>query len=150
MLIPEEFDKRLTIFANLFLVSNKLQSTMDKSLDEITAKQWFVLAALSVMENPPTLKELAKDLDYSHQNIRSILSRLEDKGFIEVTPDEQDQRAVRIHVKEKAFEWEQRNQKNSQYFISEMFKGIDQKEIESVHKTLNKLYNNLGAIYEKI
>ena len=52
----DELDKKLQIYANLFRVSNKLQVTMDKNLDEITAKQCYTLAFLNFYEGEPTLK----------------------------------------------------------------------------------------------
>ena len=63
----ESLDERLQIFSYIFILSNKLQMTMDKNIKEITSKQWFLLASLEYFEDAPTLKEIANRINYSHQ-----------------------------------------------------------------------------------
>ncbi len=55
----EKMDKRLIIFANVFLLSNRLQTILDREMGEVTSKQWLVLVMLGMFDEPPTLKELA-------------------------------------------------------------------------------------------
>ncbi|WP_206718049.1 MarR family winged helix-turn-helix transcriptional regulator, partial [Anoxybacillus flavithermus] len=140
----------LRIFANLFLVSNKLQVTMDKRKSDITSKQWFVLAALTFMDQAPTLKELSQALDYSHQNIRQLVNKLEEKKYVRIEKDQEDQRAIRIMLTEKVKAWEQSHQEENQEFVDEMFKGISKSDLKIIDQTLEQLKQNLGDLYETI
>lgn len=144
----KHLDHRLQVFANLFLVSNKLQVTMDQRDLDITSKQWFVLAALSYLPQAPTLKELASNLDYSHQNIRQLVRKLEDKGYVQVKKDPQDQRAIRIYLTEEAKKWEEAHQEAQQAFILQMYQGISPQALDGVNQVLDQLYENLGEMNE--
>ena len=145
----KHLDHRLQIFANLFLVSNKLQVTMDQRNLDITSKQWFVLAALSYLPQAPTLKELAANLDYSHQNIRQLVRKLEDKGYVQVKKDPIDQRAIRIYLTKEVEKWEQAHQADQQAFIQQMYRGISPESLKIVNHVLDQLYENLGDMNEK-
>ena len=48
------------LFGSLLAMGNRLQAAGDRFYDEITTKQWFVLAVLETFSAPPTLGELAR------------------------------------------------------------------------------------------
>ena len=106
---------------------------MDKKMDEITSKQWFVLGVLEYFEDFPTLKELSHQLGYSHQNTKQLLNKL----------------SIRIRGTDKIKEWEERNAENAQMFIEMLFDGISNEYIEIVSDVLNEFYKRLDKIYEK-
>ncbi len=145
----DELDKKLQIYANLFRVSNKLQVTMDKNLDEITAKQWYTLAFLNFYEGEPTLKEISKALGYSHQNTKQLLNKLEEKGFIKFEVDSEDKRYIRIYTTEKVKDWERRNVENSNMFLELLFSEIPEEHLDIVSSVLNEFYERLEQFYEK-
>jgi hypothetical protein len=74
-------DKRLIVFGYLFRVANRLQSKMDSQMKDLTAKQWFVILALGLFEQPPTLKQLAAACDTSHQNTQAACFEAGRKGL---------------------------------------------------------------------
>jgi DNA-binding MarR family transcriptional regulator len=123
---------------------------MDKSMEEITSKQWLVLGALEYFDSSPTLKELSSQLGYSHQNTKQLLNKLEEKGYVRFEEDPADKRSIRIYGTNKIKEWEQRNTKNAQIFIETLFDGISNENIEIVSDVLNEFYKRLDKIYEKI
>ena len=41
MFDPDKMDARYVLFGRTFLLSNRLQTFMDKSTQDLTAKQWF-------------------------------------------------------------------------------------------------------------
>ncbi len=139
-------DKRYLIFGNLFLVSNRLQTTMDSKIPEITAKQWFVLMMLGMFDEAPTLKQLAAMGDSSHQNIKQIALKLESKGFLKLVPDTKDRRALRIFTTKEFERWEKENQKGSHQFVENMFVGLSLEETTILSDLLFKIYNNLGEM----
>lgn len=139
----ESLDERLQIFAYIFILSNKLQMTMDKNIKEITSKQWFLLASLEYFEDAPTLKEIANRVNYSHQNTRQLLNKLEEKGFIKTVQDENDKRASRVLLTKKSKEWQEDNRDIQIDFLNEMYKNLEISELKSAAKTMIKLFKNL-------
>ena len=143
MLGLETLDPRLQIFAYLFLVSNKLQVTMDKNIDDITAKQWFVLASLEYFDQSPRLTDLAEALGYSHQNIRQIINKLEAKGYVRIEKDPADQRVLRIRVLDKAADWAAEHGEDNIQFVDRMFASTDPQLLLALRDQLDILYQNL-------
>lgn len=145
----ENLDFRLQIFANIFRVSNKLQSKMDENITDITAKQWLLLASLDYFETPPRLTELAKALDYSHQNTRMLIKKLEEKGYVKTKIDEEDKRAIRIYKMKKSDIWWKNNEDIAYVFIEKMYSDFNDEELFILNKSLYKLFENLEIINEK-
>ena len=68
---------------------------------ELTASQGHIMAYLAHREQPPCPRDIEAEFQLSHPTVSGILSRLEQKGFIEMRPDAQDRRCKRIYVLEK-------------------------------------------------
>lgn len=49
----------------------------------------------------PELSRVAEIMGSSHQNVKQILNKLEDKGYVKTVLDEQDKRKQRIILTEK-------------------------------------------------
>lgn len=122
---------------------------MDKNLEDITSKQWFLLESLDYFEEAPTLKELSKRLDYSHQNTKQILNKLEEKGFIKLEIDEKDKRYLRIYPTEKSQKWRENNNKKASEFMDYLYKEVSEKDKKIVSDFLNSFYERLVILDEK-
>lgn len=144
----EKMDKRYIIFGNIFLLSNRLQTVMDSSIEELTAKQWLTAMMLGMFDEPPTLKQLAKICDSSHQNTKQIVLKLESKGFIRIGNDCNDLRAMRILTTDKWVKWNQNNNETSIRFITKMFENLTNEEIAIMNKAQLKIYKNLENMEE--
>ncbi len=146
----EKMDKRYIIFANTFLLSNRLQTVMDSNIEELTAKQWLTAMMLGMFDEPPTLKQLAKICDSSHQNTKQLISKLESKGFIRIENDSKDLRAMRILTTDKWVKWNQDNNESSINFITKMFENLTDEEIAVMNKAQQKIYKNLENMEENL
>lgn len=146
----EKMDKRYIIFANIFLLSNRLQTVMDSNIEELTAKQWLTAMMLGMFDEPPTLKQLAKICDSSHQNTKQLISKLESKGFIRIENDSKDLRAMRILTTDKWVKWNQDNNESSINFITKMFENLTDEEIAVMNKAQQKIYKNLENMEENL
>ncbi len=142
----EHMDKRLLVFGYLFRVANRLQSKMDSQMQDLTAKQWFVLLALGLFEEPPTLNQLASACDTSHQNTKQLVMKLEQKGFVAVHHDEKDGRAMRIVTRDKCEQWDKNNEQIATHFVERMFSGMDIDETAGLSLSLIKIFENLDQI----
>ena len=81
-------DKRFALFGYFFAMSNRLQTVGDRFYEEITCKQFFLMICLRLFENgAPTINELSEIMGCSHQNVKSIAGKLEEKGYLEIRPE---------------------------------------------------------------
>lgn len=80
------------LFGSLLAMGNRLQAAGDRFYDEITTKQWFVLAVLENFSAPPTLGELARGVGSSHQNVKQLVLKLQQKGYVALAQDGRDAR----------------------------------------------------------
>lgn len=148
--VLREIDRRMALFGTFFAFSNKLQAAGDTFYEEITCKQFYLLIALSLFgEQPPTINELAEVMGSSHQNVKQIVNKLEEKGFLNVYQDEEDRRKLRIKTTEKKRQFGERYQAQEQEFLDRFYDGIKEEEITVVLEVLLKLENNLGKIREE-
>ncbi|MGC4020389.1 MAG: MarR family transcriptional regulator [Muricomes sp.] len=142
----DTMDKKLIVFGYLFRVANRLQSKMDSQMQDLTAKQWFVILALGLFEEPPTLKQLAAACDTSHQNTKQLVMKLAEKGFVTVHHDKKDGRAMRITANDKCEQWNKDNEQMGTQFIESMFLGMNMDEVACLSGSLMKIFDNLGNI----
>lgn len=138
-------DKRFALFGYFFAMSNRLQTVGDRFYEEITCKQFFLMICLRLFENgAPTINELSEIMGCSHQNVKSIAGKLEEKGYLEIRPDSDDARKLRIRLTSKADSLAQNYQKKELDFIDMLFTGISDKQIETTFKTLEKMEENIN------
>lgn len=141
-------DERLIIFGNLMRIGNRLQTVLDKQMDDLSAKQWYILMVMELFSEPPTLKQLADASDSSYQNVKQIVLKLEQKGFVKLLNDPNDKRAKRVHVTAKKDQWGQANEANASRFVEEMFHSLTPDEIHNFCQNLDVLYRQIGKIGE--
>ena len=138
-------DKRFALFGYFFAMSNRLQTVGDRFYEEITCKQFFLMICLRLFENgAPTINELSEIMGCSHQNVKSIAGKLEEKGYLEIRTDSDDARKLRIRLTNKADSLAKKYQKKEVDFIDMLFTGISDKQIETTFKTLEKMEENIN------
>ena len=128
---------------------NRYQAAADAYFKEITWKQFFAIICINLCKEPPTLNELSDVMGSSHQNVKQILLKLENKGFISTAADENDKRKQRVFVTDKCREFLDKNDNNgmqSQYIIGRIFNGVDEKSLQTTIRTIMKMERNLSEI----
>ena len=68
---------------------------------DLTAAQGRIMGFITHRKTPPCARDIEEVFQLSHPTVSGILSRLEQKGFIEFRPDEIDRRCKRIYILEK-------------------------------------------------
>ena len=101
----------------------------------VTRAQWKVLFKLS---RKPGLRqvELADLLELEPITLCRIVDRLEEAGLVERTRDPDDRRAWRLHVTAKAQPLIEELRGVGAELVSQVFGGIDRKDIEIARKVL--------------
>ena len=142
--VVAEMDGRYALFGLLFALQNRLQAVGDTFYDEITCKQFFLMACMNLFQGEaPTVQELAQVMGSSHQNVKQILNKLEQKGFVKVEPDEEDRRKLRISLTEYAALTGEKYRLKEEEFMTGLFDGVEEEEAKQAFLALSKMEANL-------
>ena len=141
-----ELEKKAYIFGTIFTISNKLQTLGDGFDKNITTKQWLFILGVSKFSVPPTISEVANFIGYSRQNAKRIASVLNDRGYVKITKDKNDARAIRIELTPKCAEYFKKRDKREIEFLEKIFKNFDYELTNSMYNGLILLEKNIKSI----
>ena len=113
----EGIDASLFLLGLLSAFDNRYQAKADSFFEEISWKQFFAIICINLCKESPTIKELAEVMGSSHQNVKQILNKLENKGFVKTISDEADKRKQRIILTEKTQAFCEELEKGSQRIV---------------------------------
>lgn len=140
------------IMGALFVVTNKLDTMLERSLKEfnITSRQWFLSIVLdSIFMEPPTIKQVAKQMGCSHQNVKQVALKLKEKRLLQMQKDENDQRVTRMSLTQESDKLWQRMSPKDTDFIADLFEDIDEDDLNKARTVLLKMTENLDKMDEK-
>jgi DNA-binding MarR family transcriptional regulator len=129
------------VVQHLFICDILLEQLMNRELekDGLTVKQFQLLWTIGNMENPPTIKETARQMCTSHQNIKQIGLLLQKKGFIRMEKDPSDRRTWRLHLTEaNEFYWKRRAPDHD-LAIRKIFQEIPEEDLSILEDKLGRL-----------
>lgn len=139
-------DSSFFLLGLLSAFDNRYQAKADNFFEEISWKQFFAIICINLCKEPPTLRELAEVMGSSHQNVKQILNKLEEKGFVKTIPDTEDKRKQRIMLTEKTRAFCAEHDEGSQRIVGKIFEGIDAKDINIVIRTVLQMGENLEEV----
>ena len=143
-------DAQHALFGLFFAFHNRLQSAGDSFYEEITVKQFFLMACMNLFQDsPPTANDLAKVMGCSRQNVKEILTSLEKKGFVSLIPSQTDKRKRIVCLTEKAMLTAKKYHDHENEFIEKLYTGVTEDEIRSTYLILSKIEDNLKAFNEE-
>lgn len=145
----DQVDDRRFIFGSLFLIAGELQTLMDRELadHEMTSRQWFLSCVIdNFFDSPPTLNEVAAVMGSSHQNVKQVALKLQKKGFLKMTRDPRDARAIRLELTKKSSAFWEARQEQAEKFMGKLFSNLSVREANALRKGLTKLQANLDII----
>ena len=145
--VVAEMDGRYALFGLLFALQNRLQAVGDTFYDEITCKQFFLMACMNLFQGEaPTVQDLSAVMGSSHQNVKQILLKLEKKGFVSITVDEKDKRKQRVGLTQKCKEFCEANDEKSMQAIITMFEGVSREQLQITIQTIMQMEDNLKKL----
>ncbi|MEN6389042.1 MAG: MarR family transcriptional regulator [Syntrophomonas sp.] len=139
----DELEQKAYIFAAIFAVSNKLQVLGDAFDENITIKQWLFIVGVSKFSEPPTVSEVANFIGYSRQNAKRMALALDERGYITITKDKNDARALRISLTQKSTEYFAKRSQRELEFLDKLFTGFDANLTSDVYRGLTRLAENI-------
>nr|WP_303871028.1 winged helix DNA-binding protein [Acetobacterium wieringae] len=134
------------IFGGVQVAANQMDTLLERELKEynLTTKQWLLtIVVQNVFDHDPTIKEVAKSMGSSHQNVKQVALKLAQKGFIVMEKDTHDARITRIRLTDAVDSFGQASQQKSEIFTEKLFEGISDEELAMTRSAFEKLLANL-------
>ena len=140
--VREEID---SLFTNIFLLSLKLENISNRILqkDDLTIKQFLLIAAIDSFEAPPSIKEVAEKTSTTHQSVKEIANRLDRRGFILIEKDPNDKRILRLSTTQKNWDYWESRLSEHENLIFKMFEPFSDDEIHHFNEYVNRFVGHL-------
>lgn len=145
----ESLKDRKFVFGSVQIVANKMDTLLERELKDydITFKQWFLTIVVeNTFDSPPTIKEAAKAMGTSHQNVKQIALKLEKKGLIALEKDKKDGRVTRIRLTDLNDQLSEKIQEKAAIFTDTLFSGISAAEMAKARTVLYRMMSNLAKM----
>ncbi len=131
------------IFSSIFVLQNRLQTIFDKTEDDITLKQFMLLAIVKNSNDDTTFTHLGHILGSSRQNIKKLGLLLEEKGFLVVTQDPHNKRKGFIELTPKAKRYFAEINKHHVEKLDLLFQDFTDEELHHFYHLVSKLYDRI-------
>ena len=141
------------VFTSLVEISrlaNTLQSVMDMGMDDITSRQWLPLMILGRCKDAPNLNQLAEKCGITRQSAKQLVDKLAEKDLVRLERSAGDRRNMCIVITKKGRSWGKDNLDRNVQFVTELFGGIPQKDIEVFTDVQQKLLQRLEQIKQQL
>lgn len=112
---------------------------------ELTAAQSHILCYITYRKSPPCARDIEDAFQLSHPTVSGILSRLEQKNFIEMRPDEHDRRCKRIYILEKALQLDEIMHRTVRSTEERIVQGFTEEEKAQFADLLQRAIANMGG-----
>ena len=112
---------------------------------ELTAAQSHILCYITYRKNPPCARDIEEAFQLSHPTVSGILSRLEQKDFIEMRPDALDRRCKRIYIREKGLQLDEMMHQTVRSTEERMVQGFTEDEKAQFANLLRRAIDNMGG-----
>ena len=121
--------------------------SMDIAMEtmDLTAAQGHIMAYLVHANQPPCPRDLEAEFHLTHPTVSGLLSRLEQKGFIQLRTDPEDRRCKRIYVLDKGMQCHDLMHRTIQENERRMTDGFTPEEKELFSDLLQRAIRNMGG-----
>ena len=137
------------VFGSVLIVANRMDTLLERELKEydVTAKQWFLTVVVdNSFDNMPTIKEVAREMGSSHQNVKQVALKLEQKGLLVLEKDKKDARVTRLKLTDQSYKFSQMIQSKAATFTQSLFKGIENDDMSKARAVLQTMMSNLARM----
>lgn len=123
-----------------------LEGRMNRQLQELdlTSAQGHIIGYLAHTEHLPCARDLEQFFSLSHPTVSGLISRMEAKGFVAVTPDPDDRRVKRIRLLEKGMACSRRIEASVRDNEETIVQGFTQEERALFADFLQRAIRNLN------
>lgn len=140
------------LFGATFVIANRIDTLLEREFKkfDITTKQWFLSIVIdNLFDQPPTIKEVAEEMGSSHQNVKQIALKLEQKGLLILEKDKYDARVIRLRLTEYSLDFWGKLKEEGLVFSHALFKDINKTDLETARRVMLKMLSNITEIDKK-
>lgn len=112
---------------------------------DLTASQGHIMGYLAHQKQPPCARDIEAEFQLSHPTVSGLLSRLEQKGFIELRTDPDDRRFKRVYVLPKGLECQKLMHNTIHENERRIVAGFTPEEQEQFSQLLQRAITNMGG-----
>lgn len=140
----ENIKNKQFIFANIFIIANRLQTACEKIQTDITMKQWLMLAIASATDGIQNLSEIGRLMGCSRQNVRKLANPLLKKDFIRLVKG--DNNSINIIPTKKFESYSKKMEDKNLMTLNLLFENFTQSELVEACKFVGKFYEGLEKV----
>lgn len=133
------------LFAGIFIQENRLHAVFDK-YNDMSVKQWLLLAACEVFNEPPDLSSLASVMGCSRQNVKKIAICLERDGYILLKKSASDARAVCVVRTEKGKHYTLEREEYRKVMHEIIYQDFTEEEIRQYYQLSIKMMKGIDHL----
>ena len=138
------------IMGAISLLSNEFNGFGDDIIEELTYKQWFLLMMLSRMEETGSnINTIADFVGTTRQNIKKMLTPLEEKGFVSIVRSGADARSLSVELTKKSYDFFRENDGKIAMATEQLFAPLSEEEMDVLTSLLKKLMLCIEEYAEK-
>lgn len=126
-----------TLFSGFFNLQNRLLNAEAKISDDISIKQWLLLAEVEDADSPRSLTELGRLLGCSRQNVKKLAAELEKKGYVRIARG--DGNSVVVEATEKVEDYKDSVKERQVESLEVLFSDFSDEEVEQFYELCRKL-----------
>lgn len=130
------------LFFSLFVLSNRIATDVDKSLENLTLKQMLLLILIEIIGGG-SYTELGQIMGSSRQNIKKLAVALEKKGFVQMTVDPKNAKASLVKSTGKSQEHFQELDNFYDCKLTQLFSAFTDEEVAYLFNLLAKAFQGL-------
>lgn len=137
--------KQNLLFAGIFIQENRLHAVYDR-YNQMSCKQWLLMAVCNAFEYPPDLSMLAKAMGCSRQNVKKLALQLEKDGYITLEKPSTDARALCVKKTEKGIQFSKKNTELGEKVHEAVFQEFTEEEIEQYYQMSIKMMHGIDHL----
>ncbi len=133
------------IFGAIMIAANRMDTLLEREFKkyDVTTKQWLLSIIIdNLFDEPPTIKEVANEMGSSHQNVKQVALKLEQKGLLILEKDKRDSRVTRLKLTENSYDFWKKLREEGATFIQTLLKDINDDEILVAREVIKKMLLN--------
>ncbi|MDF2909560.1 MAG: MarR family transcriptional regulator [Sporolactobacillus laevolacticus] len=137
------------LFGFIFVAANRIDTLLQREFKtfDVTTKQWFLSIVIdNLFDEPPTIKEAAKAMGSSHQNVKQIALKLEQKGLLVLEKDKNDARVTRLKLTERSFDFWGKLREEGVEFTQALFKDVSKEDLGTARRVMRQVMMNMNAM----
>lgn len=133
------------VFSGIFIQENKLHAVYDR-YNELSCKQWLLLAVSQAFEENPDLSKLANAMGCSRQNVKKLAIKLEKEGLVRLEKSNVDKRSLLLIKTKKGIDLCKKNESIGDNVHKVFFKDFSESEIITYYNLSKKIMNGIDYL----